>query len=125
MFETGRPLAPRACICRFCRRQDARSISDPQGSAVLTFAGEPQIYRFASRAAGYLICRLCGVYVGAVAEIEGGTYATLNLNAFDDPHPGIDAVAVSYEGESQAEKSARRRQRWTPARLEYEVQPGD
>jgi len=49
--------------------------------------------------------------------VEGRTYATLNLNAFDEPRLGLAPTPVSYEGESAAQKAERRRRRWTPARL--------
>lgn len=74
-------------------------------------------YRFASRAADYMICRTCGAYLGAVASIDGRDYATLNLNCFDDPRPDLEAEPVSYEGESAELKAERRRQRWTPAEI--------
>ena len=45
------------------------------------------------------------------------TYATLNLNAFDDPRLDLEGAPVSYEGEGAAAKAERRRQRWTPARF--------
>jgi hypothetical protein len=114
-FRTAAPLAPRACQCRFCRKHGARTVTDPSGSAELRLGAEAIRYRFASKAADYLLCSRCGVYVGAVAEIGGGTYATLNLNGFDDPRLDLQAAAVSYEGESAEAKAERRRRRWTPA----------
>ena len=116
-FESDWPLAPRACQCGFCRRHAARTVSDPDGAATLSLGAEAVRYRFASKAADYVLCGRCGVYLGAVAEFEGGTFATLNLNAFDDPRPDLVAEPVSYEGESAAAKAARRRARWTPARV--------
>ncbi len=116
-FDTDQPLAPRACQCGFCRKHGARTISDPDGSAVLVLDGEAIRYRFASKAADYILCRKCGVYLGAVSQIGGGTYATLNLNAFDDPRLDLAAEPVSYDGESAAAKGDRRRARWTPARF--------
>lgn len=113
-FDTRRPLAPRACQCSFCRRHDARSVSDPDGSAVLAFAVEPIRYRFASRAADYLLCGKCGIYVGATVEEAGRPIVTLNLNNFDDPHPQLKGVPVSYDAESADERAASRRARWTP-----------
>jgi hypothetical protein len=113
-FESDRALSPRACQCGFCRKHGARTVSDPAGRAELSFAVEPIRYRFASRAADYLVCSRCGVYVAAVAEIGGALLATLNLNAFDDPRPEIEAQPVSYDGESTEEKAERRRARWTP-----------
>jgi len=116
-FETEKPLAPRACQCAFCRRHAARSVSDPDGTAILTCAVEPSRYRFASRSADYLICPRCGIYVGAMTELEGRDLITINLNAFDDPHPGLEGTPVSYEGEAAETKAARRLGRWTPVRL--------
>ena len=113
-FRTDKPLAPRACQCRFCRRHNARMVSDPDGLAVLTLGREARRYRFATMTTEYLFCGRCGCYVGATAEIEGGTYATLNLNAFDNPCLDIAATPVSYEGESCEQKAFRRRNRWSP-----------
>jgi len=114
LFETAKPLAPRACQCGFCRRHDARSVSDPAGAATLTLAVDPIRYRFAARTADYLICPRCGIYVGAMAELDGRPFVTLNLNAFDDPSPELKGEPVSYEGETPETKAARRRERWTP-----------
>ena len=116
-LETHKPLAPRACQCRFCRRHAARSVSDPEGKVTITLAGEVQRYRFGKKLADFLICARCGIYLGAVAELDGETYAVLNLNAFDDPHLELSGVPFSYDGESAEERNARRRQRWTPARI--------
>ncbi len=52
-----------------------------------------------------------------VQEIEGGLYAVLNLTAFDDPQEALAGEPVDYDGETPAERTARRRARWTPARL--------
>lgn len=102
-------------MCSFCRKHGARSVSDPDGHVKLTLQ-EPFIrYRFASRAADYLICGRCGVYVGAVADLSGSAFMTLNLNAFGDPRLDLAAEPVSYDGESVAAKAERRRARWTPA----------
>jgi hypothetical protein len=114
---TEKPLAPRACQCSFCRKHNARTVADPDGAAVLTLGPETVRYRFASRAADYLICGGCGVYIGAAAEIGGQLYATLNLNAFADPRLDLAGAPVSYDGEDAEAKAGRRRQNWTPARI--------
>ena len=113
-FETTHPLAPRACQCGFCRKHNARTVADPQGSAELTLGGEVTRYRFGTGTTDFLICSRCGVYVGAVAELYGRLYATLNLNAFDDPRLDLQATPVCYDGEGAAAKAGRRRERWTP-----------
>ena len=122
-LETGRPLAPRACQCAFCRRHDARSVSDPEGAATLTFAVEPIRYRFATRTADYILCSVCGAYAGATSGEGASLRATLNLNNFDDPHPELEAVPVSYDGESAGQRAASRRARWTPLTIVPAVRP--
>lgn len=117
-FETKEPLAPRACQCGFCRKHGARTVADPQGSAALTLSPETIRYRFGTGTTEFLICGRCGVYVGALAELGGRRYVTLNLNAFDDPRPDLAAAPVCYDGEGAAAKADRRRAKWTPARLD-------
>ena len=114
-LESKVRFAPRQCQCGFCRRHNVRMVSDPDGEARLTLGPETQRYRFATGTTDYLICGRCGVYVGAVAELDGRTYATLNLNAFDDPHPGLAAEPVSYDSETAEQKAERRRRKLTPA----------
>ena len=41
-------------------------------------------YRFGSGSAEFLICRRCGVYIGAVCETAAGTRAVINTNCLDD-----------------------------------------
>jgi len=116
-FETDKPLAPRACQCSFCRKHNAHTVTDAEGSAELALGPETLRYRFGAKVADFLICGRCGVYVGALAEIDGRAYVTLNLNAFDDPRPDLEAERVSYDGEGAAAKADRRRSKWTPVRL--------
>jgi len=116
-FESDRPLAPRACQCGFCRRHGARTVSDPAGAAELALSGETIRYRFGTGTTEFLICGVCGVYVAAAAELDGRLYATVNLNAFDDPRLDLAGAPVSYDGEGAARKADRRRSNWTPARM--------
>ena len=114
LFETIRPLRPRACQCSFCRKHGARMISDPDGRVRLREGRSLTAYRFATGAAAYLFCTRCGTYVGARLDLDAGSLMTVSLNAFDDPHPGLEAEPVSYEGESAEARAARRRALWTP-----------
>src|SRR6202035_3121097 len=76
----------RACGCSFCRAHNTRTTSDPHGSVEIWAEDwslvEP--YRFASSTAEFLICRRCGVYIGAVSETEAGTRAVINIICLDD-----------------------------------------
>jgi len=84
---------------------------------MLAFGPATLRYRFGTQTTDYLICGRCGVYVGAIAEVDGRLLATLNLNVFDEPHLDLAAEPVSYEGETAEQKAERRRRKWTPARI--------
>jgi hypothetical protein len=120
-FETERRLGEltvRACGCSFCRCHGVRTVSDPRGRIEFVVHDPSQLsrYRFDLGTAEFLVCRICGVYVGAVMAEAGFAYAIANVNALATPEVfGAAAVPVSYEGESAAERQARRRARWTPA----------
>jgi hypothetical protein len=72
-------------------------------------------YRFGLGTADFLVCRRCGVYLGAVHAEGGWSWATININTFRSTAGlGEAAEPVSYDGESAAERRVRRRARWTP-----------
>jgi len=107
----------RACQCRFCRAHDALSTSDPGGS--LEFAAQnPQLlqrFRFALKTADFLLCRECGVYIGAVIETPNGSFGIINTHALNDtPGDMAEIGAISYDGEDTAGRVNRREDRWTP-----------
>ena len=75
----------RACGCSFCRAHNTRTTSDPDGSVDIDAADwslvEP--YRFGTGTAEFLICKRCGVYVGAIGETAAGIRAVINTNCLD------------------------------------------
>jgi hypothetical protein len=74
-----------------------------------------QLYAFGTATTDFWICRVCGVYVGAV--MRGAPLGILNVRALQPlPADLPSSVPVRYEGESIEERSARRAQRWTPIR---------
>lgn len=111
-------LPARACQCAFCRCHGALSTSDPAGHLRFQAAAGAQVlrYRFATRSADFLICRRCGVYVGALMDEGGAWFAIANLNTLE----GREALAptpqpMDYAGEGEATRRGRRSARWTPA----------
>lgn len=108
-------LPLRACSCEFCRRHGARTTTDPAGTVGITVhdAAELGRYRFGLATADAIVCRRCGVYVGAVLDDQGGAWATINTNTFA-VRPSGAAVPVSYDGEDAVARVARRRTSWTP-----------
>lgn len=112
--------AVRSCACTFCRAHGTRTVSDPDGLAEISAAdwAEVAFYRFGSRTADYLVCRRCGVYVGAVCDTPVGLRAVVNTNALTDRAAFSQAAsAPDYDGEATEDRLARRGRNWTPAVL--------
>src|ERR1051326_1636781 len=87
LFETAAApasLEPRACQCSFCVRHGARCVSDPNGRITLIVHGHDREqlvrYRFGLRTADFLLCRTCGVYLGALLSEGPSAWATLNIH---------------------------------------------
>lgn len=111
----------RRCQCSFCRRHGAMSASDPDGR--LTIRGSALTrYRFGLKTADFLLCPVCGTYVGAT--IARGTEVRAIVNAagtmldrcWDKAGP-----ALHYDNESEAERVARRLSQWMPVSLVEEA----
>ncbi len=112
----GERWSVRACQCTFCRAHDALSTSDPQGELdyQVREAGMLQRYRFGGRTADFLICRRCGVYIGAQMQADSRAWGVLNVRALRLPPTTLPrAEAMSYDGESAVERQGRRERRWT------------
>jgi hypothetical protein len=119
-FETALPVmqwSVRACQCGFCRARGALTTSDPSGRLrfEVNEAGALQRYRFGLKTADFLLCRHCGVYIGAQIETADGAFGIINtlaLTPFPDELPG--ATAANYDAEGTPERIERRQKRWTP-----------
>ena len=115
-------LRARECDCTFCRAHGAKCVADADGRAVIRVDDASQLlrYRFGMQTADFLVCRACGVYLGAVIDVDNATFSTLNIrtSALRD----VPASAQSYAGETREERIARRRHTWTPT--EIRVSPG-
>lgn len=108
--------AIRACQCRFCRLHDALSTSDPTGTIAFEATEPEQLrrYRFGLRTADFLLCRQCGVYIGALIETPNGRFGIINTHALVDPQPPMaKREPASYDGEDTRDRVARREERWS------------
>ena len=115
--QSPRRWAVHACQCAFCRGHGALLVADPQGTVRFRYVYPDRLrrYRFALRTADFLICRECGMYVGAVMMTGDGAVAAVNLNTLKERPRGLAAAkAASDKGESMEERRARRRRLWTP-----------
>ena len=107
----------RACQCAFCRAHGALTTSDPAGSIEFRERrrGELQRYRFGLRTADFLLCRTCGVYVGAEIAADAKRFGIINVQALGSLPEGLAAaLPMDYGSESLAQRIARRQARWSP-----------
>ena len=108
----------RACGCSFCRAHGTRTVADPGGVFKIWAEDWREVnrYRFGTRTADFLMCRGCGVYVGAVCETESGLRAVANVNCLNDRAMFTAAPSVvDYDGEENGDRLARRAKNWMPA----------
>ncbi len=107
----------RACQCSFCRAHGALSTSDPDGRIEFLRSGSGALnrYRFGLRITDFLLCRACGVFIGAVMETPNGVFGIINVNALR-PQPTTMAAVMpmEYGSESLEQRMSRREKRWSP-----------
>jgi hypothetical protein len=118
-------LGLRADMCGFCRAHGARNTSDPSGTIRIVARDGSLLerYRFGLKTADFLLCRRCGVYIGALLEDGGRGWFTVNANTFKAP-PGLDFPAAphDFDAEDAPERIARRKRNWTPVER-FDVSP--
>jgi len=97
---------------------DAHTVADPQGRLHVAARDPAKLsrYRFGLRTTDFLVCRDCGVYLGAVYREDGGAWGLVNTPAllerdsFAQPPP-----PTVHDAETEPARRARRRTTWTPA----------
>jgi hypothetical protein len=74
-----------------------------------------QRYRFGTGSSDFLICRGCGVYLGAHTTREGNRFGILNvLTLVPMPADLPTATPMNYSNETAEARYQRRSSRWTP-----------
>jgi len=101
--------SPRACDCDFCRKHGAAYVSDPVGALHIRIADPTHAgrYRQGSGQAEMLLCRRCGVLLGALFTDGGRCCATVNAQVLDPAVRLGAATVVSPKSLSAGEKAAR------------------
>ncbi len=116
-------LQVRSCQCGFCTRHGAMTISDPEGRAA--FDIDPvalATYQFGTRTATSLVCRACGTYVGAFVRDGDRVWSIANVRGLAIPgFEGRSGEAMHYEHETPAERTERRKRRWTPTEMRFKT----
>jgi hypothetical protein len=120
-FRTARepslwPL--RRCSCSFCVRFGGTYTTDPAGAIVLRSTSALRSYQFGQKTADFLFCPNCGVYFGAMTEIDGRKLAVLNVRVLDGVALDLAAAQpMDFDEESVEKRNARRLRNWTPLAL--------
>jgi hypothetical protein len=110
-------LGLRLDMCGFCRSHGARNTSDPNGTMRIHVRDASKLsrYRFGQKTADFLVCRDCGVYIGALLEDDGKAWFTVNVNSLADKPPlDFPAVPHDFDSEDTHTRIARRKAKWTP-----------
>ena len=107
-------IPARACTCGFCTRHGAVWTAHPEAALTLRIEDASRIarYAFGTRTADFLVCTSCGVVPACTSRIDRRDYAVVNVNTFDDKAIPVERTAVSFDGEQQDERLARRQERW-------------
>jgi hypothetical protein len=111
----GGDIPARACDCTFCSKHAGVWTSHPDAKLRIRIQADADVsrYAFGTRTARFHVCRRCGVVPTVTSELEGRTYAVVNVHAF----VGVDAAALrhapaSFGGEDLATRLARRTRNW-------------
>ncbi|MFW5331825.1 GFA family protein [Hydrogenophaga sp. ZJX-1] len=108
-------IPARACDCSFCTKHGGVWTSCNTGSLKVT-VGDPSFvskYSFGTKTAQFHICSKCGIVPVVTSQIEGRTYAVVNVNAFEGVAPSLlKRAAASFEAEDETARLSRRKRNW-------------
>ena len=112
--ETGE-IPARRCGCSFCVKHGGVWTSDPRAAlrVRISDAGAVARYAFGTETADFLVCVRCGVAPLVTSQIEGATFAVVNVNCFDDvDHARLRVEPASFDEEDLQSRLERRRRKW-------------
>lgn len=106
---------PRACDCDYCTCHRAAYVSDAHGSLALRIHDERAVGKYAQgdQLAEFVLCRNCGVLIGAVYRFDGRLFAAVNANIALGSRWG-GTQAASPKRLPAAEKIKRWQSLWFP-----------
>ncbi len=108
-------IPARACGCSFCVKHGGVWTSHP-GSALEVGIVDPTLvstYAFGTRTATFHVCARCGAVPFVTSEIDGRTYAVVNVNVLENVDPQrLRRAGASFDGEDVAARLARRKRNW-------------
>lgn len=118
-------IPARACTCSFCTKHGGVWTSCPTGSLRVAVRDPQRVHRhaFGTRTADFHVCTVCGVVPVVTSRIDGREYAVVSVRAFDGVDPALlQQAPVSFDGEGQGDRLARRQRAWIP-QVEFVAAP--
>jgi hypothetical protein len=106
---------PRICDCDFCRKHGIAYLSDAAGALLIRVPAERDLirYRQGLGLAEFLLCRGCGVPMGAALRAQGGElFGVCNARILDGWHEFGPEQRVSPQSLSAHERVARWQSLW-------------
>ena len=97
-----------------------RAVADPNGTLCFTenTPGTLHRYRFGLNTADFILCHNCGIYMGCILTDGANHYGIVNIRALSDQSKYTSApAAFDYDTETTSNRVARRKTKWTPAKL--------
>ena len=110
-------IPARACGCSFCLKHGGVWTSCPGGALTVRVrdTARRSRYAFGTRTADFHVCATCGAVPVVTSHIDGKVYAVVNINAMDGVDPALlKRAAVSFDGEDERARLARRARGWIP-----------
>jgi len=115
--ESAPEIPARACGCSFCVKHGGVWTSNPNAALKVAIQSGAKVskYVFATQTATFHICSRCGVVPFVTSEVNGRSYAVVNVNVLE----GIDQSSLrrtpaNFEGEDIENRLTRRTRNWIP-----------
>lgn len=108
----------RACRCTFCRKHGAVWTSHRGAELAVRIHDATLVtqYRFGTNTADCHLCVRCGTVPFITSDIDGRSYAVVNVNTFENIDPSsLPRAATDFEGEQTGARLGRRSRNWIPA----------
>lgn len=111
-------IPARACSCSFCIKHGGVWTSCPTGALTVDVKDASRVskYEFGTRTAAFHICTACGAVPVVTSEIDGRTYAVVNVNTMEGVEPTLFKRApISFDDEDETSRLKRRAKGWIPS----------
>ena len=108
-------IVARECGCSFCIKHGGVWTSNRDASLSVTLQSPSVVskYAFGTETATFYVCSRCGAVPIVTSEIANHLYAVVNVNTFEDLGSlHLNRQPVSFDGEEQQSRLARREKNW-------------